>query len=83
MKRKIKICVLMIMLFMALAVGSYSTYAFLTDSQTFTYEYKIGSINGTVTVTGDTIENEVITNNDLSYIHYQDDMIKNNFGLLD
>lgn len=83
MKRKIKICVLMIMLFMALAVGSYSTYAFLTDSQTFTYEYKIGSINGTVTVTGDTIENEVITNNDLSYIHYQDDMIKNKFGLLD
>lgn len=82
MKRKIKICVLMIMLFMALAVGSYSTYAFLTDSQTFTYEYKIGSINGTVTVTGDAVVDSIVTNSDLAYIHYQDDMIGNN-GLLD
>ena len=83
MKRKIKICVLMIMLFMALAVGSYSTYAFLTDSEDFTLDYTIGQINGTVTVTGDAVDEVgIVTNSDLAYIHYQDDMIGNK-GLLD
>ena len=83
MKRKIKIVALMIMLFMALAVGSYSTYAFLTDTEDFTLIYTIGQINGTVTVTGDAVVDSTVTNSDLAYIHYTDDFVLNEYGLLD
>ena len=41
MKRKVKICILIIMLFMALAFGGYQTYAFLTHTHTITNNYTI------------------------------------------
>lgn len=83
MKRKIKICVLMIMLFMALAVGSYSTYAFLTDTDEITYSFEIDNIVGEVKVTGNAELDSKIVNSDLAYIHHVDDFIKDKYGLLD
>lgn len=83
MKRKIKICVLMIMLFMALAVGSYSTYAFLTDTKVITHSFEIDKINGEVIVTGNAEVDSKIVNGDLAYIHHVDDFVKNKYELLD
>ena len=83
MKRKIKICVLMIMLFMALAVGSYSTYAFLTETKTVTNSFTVGEINGEVIVTGNATTTTKVTNEDLAYIHHIDDFVKNKYELLD
>ena len=83
MKRKIKIVALMIMLFMALAVGSYSTYAFLTETKTVTNSFTVGEINGEVIVTGNAEVDSKIVNGDLAYIHHIDDFVKNKYELLD
>ena len=83
MKRKVKICILVIMLFMALAFGGYQTYAFLTYTHTITNNYTIDSVKATITVTGASADTTVV-NDDLAYIHYVDDFINlDKYGLLD
>ncbi len=83
MLKKLKIVALLFMLFIVIALGSYSTYAYLTQTNEFNFSYQIDQINGTVTVTGDAVVNTVVTNKDLAYIHFTDDFILDKFGLLD
>lgn len=84
MKRKFKICILIIMLFMALAFGGYQTYAFLTHTHTITNNYTIDSVKATITVTGASAQDAIVVNDDLAYIHYVDDFINlDKYGLLD
>ena len=83
MKRKVKICILIIMLFMALAFGGYQTYAFLTHTHTITNNYTIDSVKATITVTGASAQDTTVVNDELAYIHYVDDFILDKYGLLD
>lgn len=82
MKSRVKILILTCLLLVVIAFGTYQTYAYLTQTKTIEYSYKIDNINATVTVTGDAVVNTKITNNDLAYIHYTDDVIKNKYNLL-
>ena len=82
MKSRVKILILTCLLLVVIAFGTYQTYAYLTQTKTIEYSYKIDSINATVTVTGDAIVSGKITNNDLAYIHYTDDVILNKYKLL-
>lgn len=82
MKSRVKILILTCLLLVVIAFGTYQTYAYLTQTKTIEYSYKIDNINATVAVTGDAVVNTKITNNDLAYIHYTDDVIKNKYNLL-
>jgi hypothetical protein len=82
MKSRVKILILTCLLLVVIAFGTYQTYAYLTQTKTIEYSYKIDSINATVTVTGDATVSGKITNNDLAYIHYTDDVILNKYKLL-
>ena len=82
MKSRVKILILTCLLLVVIAFGTYQTYAYLTQTKTIEYSYKIDNINATVVVTGDAVVNTKITNNDLAYIHYTDDVIKNKYNLL-
>ena len=83
MKSKVKIIILLIMLFMALSFGAYQTYAFLTDYHTVTNNYTIDQVKATITVTGAKEVETKVVNEDLAYIHYIDDFILDKYGLLD
>lgn len=83
MKSKVKIIILLIMLFMALSFGAYQTYAFLTDYHTVTNNYAIDQVLATITVTGAKKVETKVVNDDLAYIHYVDDFILDKYGLLD
>ena len=82
MKNKFKIFILILILLVAIAFGTYQTYAYLTQQNKVSYSYQIDSINATVEVTGDAVVDAKITNNDLAYIHYQDDFILNKYNML-
>ena len=83
MTKKLKVSFLLVLLAFVIGIASYETYAYLTDSDSFEIEYTIGKIEATVNVTGATNTELTVINEDLAYIHYVDDFIKNEYGMLD
>ena len=83
MTKKLKVSFLLVLLAFVIGIASYETYAYLTDSDSFETQYTIGKIEATVNVTGATNTEVTVVNKDLAYIHYVDDFIENEYGLLD
>ena len=83
MENKFKISFLLILLLFVFSFGIYKTYAYLTNTGSYEYDYTIGQINASVNVTGATNTEVTVVNKDLAYIHYVDDFITNKYGLLD
>lgn len=82
MKNRFKIFILILILLVAILFGTYQTYAYLTQQNKVSYSYQIDSINATVELTGDAVVDTKITNDDLAYIHYTNDVILNKYNLL-
>lgn len=83
MRKKLKVSFLLVLLAIVIGIASYETYAYLTHTDSYDLQYTIGQVNATVNVTGASNVDVKVENEDLAYIHYVDDFITNNYGLLD